>query len=81
MNNDQLKKALMTECPVIYIEMDKTPVKYAKVSRIIYSKQHSQTMGGTPLGQVMVSAELQDMNRRSVRIVDADRLIFAGSEP
>ena len=42
MNNEQLKQALMTECPVIYYELDQTPVRYAKIQRIIYQKQHSQ---------------------------------------
>lgn len=80
MNSDQLKRALILECPVVYFEMDKTPVKYAKVERIIYSKQKSQTAGGTPLGQISVSASLLDMNLRSSRVVDADRLTFEGEE-
>lgn len=80
MNNEQLKQALMTECPVVYFELDKTPVKYAKVQRIIYSKQKSKTAGGTPVGQLKVSAELLDLNRMSARVVEADRLAFAGEE-
>lgn len=77
MNNEQLKTALMTECPIVYYDLDKVPVKYAKVQRIIYSKQKNQTAGGTLPGQIKVSAELLDMTERSVRVVDADRLTFA----
>ena len=76
MNNEQLKTALMKECPVVYFELNGEAVKYAKVQRIVYSKQQSQTAGGTPKGQIRVSAELLDMNNRSVRTVEADRLDF-----
>ncbi len=78
MNNEQLKQALMTECPVVYFELDGTPVKYEKVKSVIYSKQVSQTAGRTPRGQIRVSAELLDTTLRSVRVVEADRLCFEG---
>ena len=80
MNNEQLKQALMTECPVIYYELDQTPVRYAKIQRIIYQKQHSQTASSTLRGQIQVSAEVLDRNHRSVRVVNADRLCFEGEE-
>ena len=54
MNNDELKEALFSKCPVEY-----RGVVYSHVSAIIYKNKK---------GKLKISAELMDKNKNSVTI-------------
>ena len=58
MTNEELKKALFEETPVVF-----DGIKYAKITAIIYRKKENG---------VAVSAELLDRCRNSVTIADAE---------
>ena len=65
MNNEELKSALLSGCPVEYKSLDNTRIKFKCVTAIIYRKKGSG---------LDISAEVKDICNNSVCIVDPKRL-------
>ena len=64
-NNEELKAALLSGCPVEYNSLDNTRIKFKCVTAIIYRKKGSG---------LDISAEVKDVESKSVCIVDPKRL-------
>lgn len=69
MSNEELKRALLSGCPVLYAFIDgcaEYAIKYKCVSGIIYRKDKD--------GKICITAELTDKNDNSRTIVRPDRI-------
>lgn len=67
MDNEQLKIALLNKKPVFYKNSDGNESLYKCVSGIRYTEKN---------GRVVVSAEITDLNGRSVVICPPEKLRF-----
>ena len=65
MNNEELKAALLSGCPVEYKALDDTRIKFKCVTAIIYRRKKTK---------LDISAEVKDACNNSVCIVDPKRL-------
>lgn len=65
MNNEELKNALLSGCPVEYKSLDNTRIKFKCVTAIVYRKKGSG---------LDISAEVKDACNNSVCVVDPKRL-------
>jgi hypothetical protein len=67
MDNEQLKNALLNKKPVLYKNNDGRESLYKCVSGIRYTEKN---------GRVVVSAEITDLNGRSVLVCPPEKLRF-----
>ena len=67
MDNEQLKSALLNKSPVIYKNNDGNESVYKCVSGSRYTEKN---------GRVVVSAEITDINGRSVLICPPEKIRF-----
>lgn len=67
MDNNELKNALLNKRPVIYKNRDNIDLEFQCVSAIRYTEKN---------GGVEVSAELTDLNNKSVTICDPKRIKY-----
>ena len=67
MSNDELKCALLNKKPVIYKNSYGVEAEYKCVSAIRYTEEN---------GRIKVSAEITDVNDRSVTRCDPERLRY-----
>lgn len=67
MNNEELKAALLSGCPVEYNSLDNTRIKFKCVTAIIYRRKKNSK-------KLDISAEVKDACNNSVCIVDPKRL-------
>lgn len=76
MNNEELKEALRSGVPVVYVDMYGRNHKYGKIQAIRLHKLQRYSNGR----KLCVSAELLDENNNSVTVVPAERVKAIGSE-
>lgn len=76
MNNEELKEALRSGVPVVYVDMYGRTHEYGRIQAIRLHKLQRYSNGR----KLCVSAELLDKNSNSVTVVPAERVKAVGSE-